>query len=367
MPGIDDIAGFARDEVFATLSERYQAKTFSRPLWRRMGELGMLGITVEERYGGSGGGAADLAEAVRLLAMHGCDLGLALSLITHLALCAKSIELYGSEAQRERYLPLLTSGEWVGAAAVSEAGTGAHPGGIQTTATPVSDGYLLNGKKLYTTDGPVADLLLVIAATRENSPEGKELTAFLVETSRPGFEARRMDLNFLLTAPHGELTFTDVLLPRDSVLGAEGEGHSLASRTAFARERALVLSAMCGLFATAVNEVADRYRQMQEGLDLEGREAGSWIHHLSAVEAYRLISHELVEAAFEGGERWRASLDLLIYMGMSYGKWVFWLEDFVMRHELEVSFPLDVMLNDVKLALVNEGLLMKLGKQRFLR
>ncbi len=117
----------------------------------------------------------------------GCDLGLTLSWITHLALCVKSIESFGTEEQKKKYIPRLVSGEWVGAAAVSEPDTGAHPAGMQTTAAETADGFRIDGTKLYITDGPVADLLVVMTVTGEDSQGHKELTAFLVESSAPGF------------------------------------------------------------------------------------------------------------------------------------------------------------------------------------
>lgn len=156
-------------------------------------------------------------------------------------------------------------------------------------------------------------------------------------------------------------------MARGAVLGGLGEGHSNASREAFARERSAVLAAVSGLFARAANEAADRYRQKYEGFDLEGIEAASWVHHLSALGAYERLSSELVEASFADQERWKQSFDLLIYMGISYLKWSLWLEDFVSGHHLERGLPLDIILNDVKLMQVNERLLMKEGRKRFIR
>ncbi len=362
---LDEITAFASERVLGTLAERHEAGSFSRDLWKSMGRLGLLGITVDERYGGSGGDVRQLSAAVREFAEQGCDLGLTLSWITHLSLCEKSIEAFGTDEQKKKYLPVLTSGEWVGAAAVSEPKTGAHPGGMQTTATRTSSGFRLDGRKMFITDGPVADLLVVIAVTGQLETGDKELTAFLVETSCPGFTARRMDLNFLQTSPHAELEFDGVELPADSVLGGVGEGHSKNSKGAFARERSLVVSALPGLFARAAREASEILVSRQGSFDLEGNEAYSWIHHLSALQGYRTLSEGLATAAFDDPVTWRDNLDTIIFLGISYAMWGSWLGEFARAHGIS-GFPLDIMLSDMKLVTVGEGLLLKAGRRRFI-
>lgn len=359
---IASIAGRAR----GSLAERYGDSVFSRELWGEMGEMGLLGITVPEELGGSGGTALDLAEAVRLFAHDSCDMGMTLSWITHLALCAKSIELFGTEAQKQEYLPRLASGEWVGAAAVSEPKTGAHPAGIETTATRTDRGYRMYGKKLYVTDGPVADLLVVVASTGEQEGGMKELTAFLVPTDADGFEASVMELNFLKTSPHGELTFNGVEVPTDAVLGAPGEGHSQASRSSFARERSLVLSAFVGMFTAAAEECAAALAGAG-GLAVEGKESAAWIHHMSALHAYSHLSSELVDVAFTDAAAWRKQMDVLIYMGISYAKWAAWIAEFAARRKVADAFPLDVLLADMRLVLVGEKMLFTEGRRRYIK
>jgi isovaleryl-CoA dehydrogenase len=365
IPMLDEIGEFARSEVLATLEQRYSAGEFWRETWRSMGELGLFGICLPADLGGRGGTFRDLAASVRRFAHDSCDMGLTLSWITHLALCVTSIERFGTAEQKGLYLPKLISGEWVGAAAVSEPGTGAHPGGIETTATPTGDGYRLHGKKLYITDGTVADLLVVVAATGESAGL-KELTAFLVETATEGVTSSRMELEFLKTSPHAQMTFEDVMLPGDAVLGKPGEGHSRASRSAFARERSLVLSAFAGLFKAASTACAQELYARTGRFELEGKASASWIHHLAALEAYSTLSSDLVEAAFSDSERWKKSMDTLIYLGISYAKWAGWIVEFAAGNKLGSTFPLDTILNDVKLVLVGEGIIYKEGRRRFI-
>ncbi len=367
VPSLEEVRSFAREKVLSTLEQRYADGVFSRTLWNEMGKLGLLGITVPEQYGGSGGTPRELAVSVREFAKHGCDLGLTLSWITHLALCVKSIEEHGTERQKSEYLPGLTAGTMVGAVAVSEPATGAHPGGINTTARRSGSGFVIDGAKIYITDGPVADLLIVVAVTGREQGERKELSAFLVESGPESFEARTMDLNFLRTSPHGELSFDGVGVGDEAMLGRPGDAHSKQGKASFARERTLALSALAGTFEACAEELRGGLEEHgDEALGLEGSEAFSWIHHLSALEAYRSLSMMLVEAAFEGGEEWLDLRGLLIYMGISYAKWGQWVSDLAESRQLAGRFPLNLMTKDIRLASVGEGLLMKEGRRRYL-
>jgi alkylation response protein AidB-like acyl-CoA dehydrogenase len=364
VPSLEAVESFARSRIFTSLGKRYETGWFDRTLWMEMADLGLLGLSVAEEYGG-GGGPDDLAAALRVFARSGCDLGLTLSWITHLSLLTKSIELFGTDDQKNYYLSKLVSGELVGAAAFSEPMVGAHPGKMTTTAREEYGGYVLDGKKLFTTDGPVADVIMVLAVTGESSG-GKELTLFLLDLPADGCTVSTMPLDFLMTSPHGEFEFEGVMLAPDNVLGGPGMGHSPIGKAAFARERACVLCALCGFYDSLAQETADRYRQKYEDMDLEGKTAGSWIHHVSALEVYRRISAELVSASFEGGAAWEGSMDLLIYLGLSYAKWGYWIGQFIVENGIEPGFPMDIMLSDMKVALVNESLLIKEGRKRYL-
>lgn len=364
-PTLEQAGRFAAERVRTSLGERYEAGVMSRDLWRAMGREGFLGVTVPGRLGGSGGGAEELARLLSEFTYQGCDLGLTLSWVTHLALCEKSIETFGTDRQKREYLPRLASGEWIGAAAVSEPKTGAHPGGLRTTARRTSTGYMLDGTKMFVTDGPVADLFVVVAVTDES--EGRsELTAFLVEADLPGVSARPMDLNFLKTSPHGEITFDGVEVGEDAVLGKLGEGHSGVSRTAFARERSMVLTAFPGLFSRCAREVAAAMSAREGSFQLEGMESYSWMHHLSALDAYSRLSTALTAAALESPSTWAESMDTAIYLGISYSRWVSWITEFAGSRELASRKPLSYMLNDMKLVVVGEGILLKEGRKRYI-
>lgn len=361
-----DIRDFASRWVLGTLEERYAGRIFSRDIWSVMGEAGLLGMTVSKEYGGSGATGSRLAVALQEFTASGCDLGLALSWITHLALCAKSIEKFGSFEQKNKYLHRLVSGEWVGAMAVSEPGSGAHPGKLKTIAKRDDDCYKLTGTKVYITDAPVADLFVVLAVTGDLPGGRKEITAFLVEAGLPGLSMESLGLDFLKTSPHGIIRMDGVRVGSESILARVGDGHSAVSREAFSRERSAVACALYGIFKSLSAEVSRRCRQKSDGFKLEGVKRIEWIHHLSALEAYRMISQELTDHAFIDKEQWKESVELLIYLGISYAKWGSWIEGFVADEKIEPTFPLNVMMNDMKLALVGEGLWLKEGSKIYM-
>lgn len=365
VPSLEEVADFAGSEVLSTLDSRYECGEFRRELWKAMGGAGLFGIGVDESLGGGGGSPADLAASLRRFAFSSCDMGLTLSWVTHLALCVKSIEMLGTPAQKEEYLPGLISGEWVGAAAVSEPRTGGHPGGIETIAARTSRGYRLDGEKLYITCGTVADLLVVVAATGR-SGNRRELTAFLVPADSPGVNATRMDLEFLRTSPHARITFEGAEVPVSAVLGTVGDGHVRASKPAFARERSLVLAAFSGLFRRVAEDCAGRLAERDGRLEMEGARSASWIHHLSALSAYDQLTTFLVRTAFEDPERWRSSMDVMVYLGISYAAWASWMDGLARREKLAGCFPLGLMLSDMKLVAVGEKILYKEGRRRFI-
>ena len=195
---------------------------FPPELWREMGALGLLGVTVEEADGGAGMGY--LAHCVAIEEIARASASVALSYGAHSNLCVNQIRLNGTAAQKARYLPGLISGEAVGALAMSEAGAGSDVVNMSLRAERRGDVYLLNGTKYWITNGPVADTLVVYAKT---DPEAgsKGITAFIVERGTPGFSASaHFDKLGMRGSDTGELIFENAEVPAANVLGAEGGG-----------------------------------------------------------------------------------------------------------------------------------------------
>jgi isovaleryl-CoA dehydrogenase len=218
----ETVHAWAQDRLKPRAAEIDRTNVFPPDLWRAMGDLGLLGITVEEEYGGAGLGY--LAHCVAIEEVARASASVALSYGAHSNLCVNQIRLNGTPEQRAKYLPRLISGEHVGALAMSEAGAGSDVVGMQLRAEKRNGYFLLNGSKYWITNGPVADTLVVYAKT---DPEAgsKGITAFLIERGFKGFSTSpHFDKLGMRGSDTGELIFEDCEVPFENVLGQEGRG-----------------------------------------------------------------------------------------------------------------------------------------------
>jgi len=216
------VASFAAAEIAPIADEIDRNDEFPRALWPEMGKLGLLGITVETEYGGSGMGY--LAHCVAMEEVSRASASVGLSYGAHSNLCVNQIRRHGSEAQKRRYLPKLMSGEHVGALAMSEPGAGSDVVSMRLRAELHGDRYVLNGTKLWITNGHYAETLVVYAKTDPNAgPRG--ITAFLIEKGMKGFKpAQKLDKLGMRGSPTSELVFEDCEVPAENVLGRVGQG-----------------------------------------------------------------------------------------------------------------------------------------------
>jgi isovaleryl-CoA dehydrogenase len=216
------VGDFAQDRIAPRADEIDRANEFPRELWPEMGTLGLHGITVEEEYGGAGLGY--LAHCVAMEEVSRASAAIGLSYGAHSNLCVNQIRRNGSEAQKRKYLPKLIAGEHVGALAMSEPGAGSDVVSMRTTAAKRGDRYLLNGSKMWITNGPIADTLVVYAKT-DRTAGARGITAFIVEKSFNGFApAQKLDKLGMRGSDTSELVFTDCEVPEENVLGAVGNG-----------------------------------------------------------------------------------------------------------------------------------------------
>jgi isovaleryl-CoA dehydrogenase len=218
----DTVAAWARDHVAPIATAIDRDNVFPSHLWREMGDLGLLGVTVEEEYGGAAMGY--LAHVVAVEEIARASGSVALSYGAHSNLCVNQIRLNGSPGQKARYLPKLVSGEHVGALAMSEAGAGSDVVSMRLRATKRGGAYILDGTKYWITNGPDADVLVVYAKT-DPAAGARGITAFIVERSMAGFSASpHFDKLGMRGSNTAELVFDGVEVPEGNVLGAEGEG-----------------------------------------------------------------------------------------------------------------------------------------------
>jgi isovaleryl-CoA dehydrogenase len=216
------VQDFSRDKIAPRAAEIDRDNVFPRDLWPQMGELGLHGITVEEEWGGSGLGY--LAHCVAMEEVSRASASVGLSYGAHSNLCVNQIRRNGSEAQKRHYLPKLISGAHVGALAMSEPNAGSDVVSMRTRADRKGDRYVLNGAKMWITNGPVADTMVVYAKT-DRTAGARGITAFIVEKSFPGFQpAQKLDKLGMRGSDTSEIVFTDCEVPEENVLGAVGNG-----------------------------------------------------------------------------------------------------------------------------------------------
>jgi len=216
------VRGFAEDKLTPLAAEIDRSDRFPIELWPEMGALGLHGITVEEEYGGAGMGY--LAHCVAMEEVSRGSASVGLSYGAHSNLCVNQIRRNGSEAQKRKYLPQLISGEHVGALAMSEPGAGSDVVAMRLRADKKTDHWVLNGTKLWITNGHCADTLVVYAKTRPDAG-AHGISAFLIEKQFKGFRpAQKLDKLGMRGSPTSELVFEDCEVPEENILGAEGEG-----------------------------------------------------------------------------------------------------------------------------------------------
>jgi isovaleryl-CoA dehydrogenase len=213
---------FSRDKIAPRAAEIDRDNVFPRDLWPQMGELGLHGITVEEEWGGSGLGY--LAHCVAMEEVSRASASVGLSYGAHSNLCVNQIRRNATEEQKRRYLPALISGAHVGALAMSEPNAGSDVVSMRTRADKKGDRYVLNGSKMWITNGPIADTMVVYAKT-DRTAGARGITAFLIEKGFAGFApAQKLDKLGMRGSDTGEIVFTDCEVPAENVLGAVGNG-----------------------------------------------------------------------------------------------------------------------------------------------
>ena len=248
----DVVHRWAQERVKPIAAEVDSSNTFPAHFWKEMGDLGLLGITVPEEYGGAG--MSYLAHVIAVEEIARASASVSLSYGAHSNLCVNQIKLNGSEEQKQKYLPGLISGDNVGALAMSEAGAGSDVVSMKLRADKRNDRYVLNGNKYWITNGPDADTLVVYAKT---DPDGgsKGITAFIIEKSMAGFSTSpHFDKLGMRGSNTAELIFEDVEVPFENVLGEEGRGVAVLM-SGLDYERVVLAGIGSGIIAACLDEV----------------------------------------------------------------------------------------------------------------
>lgn len=218
----DSVRQFARAQIAPLAAEIDESNTFPNHLWKKLGDMGLLGITVSEEYGGANMGY--LAHAITMEEISRASASVGLSYGAHSNLCVNQIYLNGNSSQKQKYLPKLVSGEYIGALAMSESNSGSDVVSMQLHADVSGDKFILNGTKMWITNGPDADVLVVYAKT-DRQAASKGITAFLIEKGMPGFKtAQKLDKLGMRGSNTCELVFEQCEVSAEQVLGEVNQG-----------------------------------------------------------------------------------------------------------------------------------------------
>jgi len=248
----ETVRSFAADKIAPRAADIDASNEFPLDLWPELGELGLLGITVDEEYGGSNLGY--LAHVVAMEEISCASASVGLSYGAHSNLCVNQLERWANSEQKARYLPKLVSGQYLGALAMSEAGAGSDVMSMRTTAVRDGDDYILNGSKMWITNAPKSDVMIVYAVTDADAGN-RRLSAFVVESGTPGFSTpQKLDKLGMRGSDTSEVLLEDCRVPADNLLAEEGKGAAILM-SGLDYERVVLAGGPLGIMQCCMNTV----------------------------------------------------------------------------------------------------------------
>ena len=288
----EQVLRFARREIAPRVQEHDLRGEFDWTSWRKLGEFGILGLHFPEEFGGSGADVLTSVLAAEALGEAGVDGGLTLSYGAHTFLCADTIYCHGTEEQRRRYIPRLADGTWVGCMGLTEPGAGSDAAAIRTRAEEKGDAWVLNGGKMFITNGSIADVAVIYAKTDPQAGH-QGISAFIVEKGTPGFTvSRNLHKMGCRTSPTSELIFEDCMIPAENLLGIQGHGFMMSLQTV-EWDRSTLLAPSIGAMAYVLERCC-RYAQQREqfGRPIAGFQATR--HKIADIKIFMEAARSLV-------------------------------------------------------------------------
>ena len=349
------VRDFAENEVAPTAAERDEEERFDREIFDQMAELGLTGIPWPEEYGGIGSDYLAYVIAVEELSRVCASTGVTLS--AHVSLASWPIYKFGTEEQKQKYLRPLARGEKIGAYCLTEPGSGSDAGAMRTTARRESDHYVLNGSKIFITNGGVAEIYIVFAVT-DPGAKHKGITAFIVESSFPGFKTGKKEKKLgIRSSPTTEVIFEDCIVPAENRLGEEGEGFKIAMMTLDGGRSGIAAQAVGiaqGAFDAAVNYAKER---VQFGKPIIANQGISFklADMATNIEAARLLTYQAAWLESEGLPYGKASSMAKLFAGDTAMKVTTEAVQIFGGYGYTKEYPVERFMRDAKITQIYEG------------
>lgn len=349
------VRDFAVHEVAPTAAERDEEERFDRAIFDKMAELGLMGIPFPEQYGGIGSDYLAYCIAVEELSRVCASTGVTLS--AHTSLAGWPLYTFGSETQKQHYLRPLTQGEKIGAYALTEPGSGSDAGGMKTTAKRVGDEYILNGSKIFITNGGIADIYIVFALTDSKSKQ-KGISAFIVEKDFPGFIVGKKERKLgIRSSPTTELVFQECRVPKANLLGKEGEGFKIAMMTLDGGRNGIAAQAV-GIAQGALDAAIDYARErVQFGKPIATQQGVGFklAEMATGVEAARLLTYQAAWLESEGLSYGKQSAMSKLFAGDTAMKVTTEAVQIFGGYGYTKDYPVERFMRDAKITQIYEG------------
>lgn len=349
------VRDFAINEVGPNAAERDEEERFDREIFDKMGELGLTGIPWPEKYGGIGSDFLAYAIAVEELSRVDASVGVTLS--AHTSLAGWPVYKFGTEEQKQKYLRPMAEGKSIGAYCLTEPGSGSDAGNMKTIARKEGDHYVLNGSKIFITNGGVADIYIVFALT---NPELKHkgTSAFIVESSFPGFKVGKKEEKLgIRSSPTTEVIFEDCIVPAENLLGEEGDGFKIAMMTLDGGRNGIAAQAV-GIAQGALDAAVSYAKEREQfGKPIMKNQGVSFklADMATNIEAARLLTYQAAWLESEGLPYGKASAMAKLFAGDTAMKTTIEAVQVFGGYGYTKEYPVERFMRDAKITQIYEG------------
>ncbi|MFD1780368.1 acyl-CoA dehydrogenase [Fredinandcohnia salidurans] len=349
------VRDFAKNEVAPTAAERDEEERFDREIFDKMAELGLTGIPWPEEYGGIGSDYLAYCIAVEELSRVCASTGVTLS--AHTSLAGWPIYKFGSEEQKQKYLRPMAQGEKIGAYGLTEPGSGSDAGGMRTTARVEGDHYVLNGSKIFITNGGIADIYVVFALTDPTSKH-KGTSAFIIESDFPGFSVGKKEQKMgIRSSPTTEIMFEECRVPKENLLGEEGEGFKIAMMTLDGGRNGIAAQAV-GIAQGALDAATEYAKErVQFGKPIAAQQGVGFklADMATSVEAARLLTYQAAWLESEGLPYGKESAMSKLFAGDTAMKVTTEAVQVFGGYGYTKDYPVERYMRDAKITQIYEG------------